>query len=166
MLCGRVGVVCYLGVIVLAGQAHHFCSCFHTLRVCLLAAAAAGDKLERRQLGYLLARQGVQLDLEEGLTAVEVCVSTGGYIAAGLHGKSAILLCVDVPVAKGPALCKKGLLFWLTAMFQFAPYVTVCQSRSCVDTHRFMCHSTVQDDEERDVLREIISNSKLSEHFW
>lgn len=54
--------------------------------------AAAGDVLERRQLGYLLARQGVPLNLEEGPTAVE-------------------------------------------------------------------------DDEEREVLREIISNSKLSEHF-
>lgn len=46
----------------------------HTSCSSLLAAAAAGDKLERRQLGYLLARQGVQLDLEDGPTAVEVRV--------------------------------------------------------------------------------------------
>jgi hypothetical protein len=40
--------------------------------LCAHTAAAAGDVLERRQLGYLLARQGVPLNLEEGPTAVEV----------------------------------------------------------------------------------------------
>jgi hypothetical protein len=42
------------------------------LRCLAPAAAAAADRLERRQLGYLLARQGVQLNLEEGTAAVEV----------------------------------------------------------------------------------------------
>jgi hypothetical protein len=44
----------------------------------LCCAAAATDRLERRQLGYLLARQGVQLNLEEGPTAIEVRVCGGG----------------------------------------------------------------------------------------
>lgn len=66
-------------VIVRTAVVHHIESCVFTaatwfpVDVCACSpAAAATERLERRQLGYLLARQGVQLNLEEGAAAVEV----------------------------------------------------------------------------------------------
>lgn len=56
---------------------------------------------------------------------------------------------------------------WL-AHAHLQPHViphTVTFLRCHADLSHLTCHTPSQDDEERDVLREIISNSKLSEHF-
>lgn len=76
------------------------------------AAAAAADRLDRRQLGYLLARQGVQLNLEEGPTAVEVCAGQGlgKLVAVGKVLSHAYFPCKGglVAASRVPACAVRG----------------------------------------------------------
>jgi hypothetical protein len=118
----------------------------------LLAAAAAGDKLERRQLGYLLARQGVQLDLEDGPTAVEVRVCERCDRCDASHSLMGLQ-----QVGSGQLTC--GRCVERSTLFAGS-----CFSRTSGPCQHSPFSSYIQNDEECDVLRKIISNSKLNGH--
>lgn len=121
-----------------------------------------------------MARQGVQLNLEEGPTVVEVCAGQGlgKLVAVGkvlfpfarerwlLH--HLLPACGVLGFACNQLLWRnhaRATLAWLTALASVLRHMLCCAVLCCA----VLCCS--QDDDERDVLREIISNSKLSEHF-
>lgn len=117
--------------------------------------AACSDVLERRQLGYLLARRGAAPGVRSGSSATAphascigphrgLCVRWWFALLQDEAEREALHEIISSIRARHVKTTLMSTLLWLP----------VCILIYCL-----------QDEAEREALREIISNSKLSEHF-